>query len=424
MAPQILERCLWIDASPLPRFPATPLPSRTDVLIIGGGYTGLSAARCLARHGAEVTLLERHTLGWGASSRNGGFVLPGFKPEMEELDRRLGATRAATMFQLSLSAIGFLAELIQQEGIECDFAQCGAVTLAAKPSHVRSLEESGRFLRERLGYQTEMLGQPEIGREIGSRRYYAALLDPRGSALQPAKYVRGLADAAGRAGARLLEQTEVTRLCRGKDGFEVTTPVGTIRAREVLAATNGYTPPALGALRRRVIPIGSYQIATEALEPALARRLIPRGRVFSDTKNLLYYFRLSPDGRMVFGGRASFTPASPLRSAAILRAGMIEVFPELAETRVEYAWSGKVAYPMDHLPHAGRLNGVHYAMGYCGHGVALATYLGARMGEVLAGHGDIPDLGSESFRPIPCYSGVPWFLPLVGGYYRMRDRLG
>src|SRR3954454_1266194 len=424
MAPAILQRCLWTDSSPLPRSPAPPLPSRTDVLIIGGGYTGLSAARCLARHGADVTLLERYTLGWGASSRNGGFVLPGFKPEMEELDRRLGASRAAAMFELSLSAIGFLADLIQEESIQCDFARCGAVTLAAKPSHVRSLEESGRFLRERLGYQTEMLGQAEIGREIGSRRYYAALLDPRGSALHPAKYVRGLAGAAGRAGARLLEQTEVTRLRRGKDGFEVLTPRGTIRAREVLAATNGYNPPALGSLRRRVIPIGSYQIGTEPLEPTLARRLIPRGRVFSDTKNLLYYFRLSPDGRMVFGGRASFTPASPLRSAAILRAGMIEVFPELGETRVDYAWSGKVAYPIDHLPHAGRHDGVHYAMGYCGHGVALATYLGARMGEVLAGHADVPDLGSESFRAIPGYFGIPWFLPFVGGYYRMRDWLG
>jgi glycine/D-amino acid oxidase-like deaminating enzyme len=424
MAPTTLERCLWTDTSPLPRRPASPLPDSTDVLIIGGGYTGLSAARCLARHGADVTVLERHTLGWGASSRNGGFVLPGFKPEMEELDRRLGAPRAAAMFQLSLSAIGFLADLIRQEGIECDFAQCGAVTLAAKPSHVRSLEESGRFLRERLGYDTEMLGQAEIGRELGSPRYHGALVDPRGSALHPAKYVGGLADAAGRAGARLLEQTEVTRLRRGKESFEVTTPLGTIRAREVLAATNGYTPPALGALRRRVIPIGSYQIATAPLEPGLARRLIPRGRVFSDTKNLLYYFRLSPDGRMVFGGRASFTPASPLRSAAILRAGMVEVFPELAETPLEYAWSGKVAYPMDHLPHAGRYDGVHYAMGYCGHGVALATYLGARMGDVLAGRGSVPDLGSESFRAIPCYTGVPWFLPLIGGYYRMRDWLG
>jgi glycine/D-amino acid oxidase-like deaminating enzyme len=208
-----------------------------------------------------------------------------------------------------------------------------------------------------------------------------------------------------------------------KGGFEIGTNRGAFRAREVLAATNGYTPSALSALRRRVIPIGSYQIATSPLDPALARRLVPRGRVFSDTKNLLYYFRLSPDGRMVFGGRASFTPAGTKHSAAILAAGMREVFPELAGATIEYAWSGKVAYPMDHLPHAGRLGGVHYAMGYCGHGVALATYLGNRMGQVLAGQGDIPDLGTSRFRAIPLYNGVPWFLPFVGGYYRARDWL-
>ena len=420
----MLERCLWTEVSPLPRFPASQLPSSTDVAIIGGGYTGLSAARCLARRATDVTVLERHTVGWGASGRNGGFVLPGYKPEMEKLYHRLGAERAAAMFQLSLDGIAFLRDLIQQEDIACDFVPCGAITLAAKPGHVPALAESGRFLRERLGYQTELLTRAELAREIGSARYHGGLLDPGGCSLQPAKYVAGLAQAAARAGACLVEEAEVTRIRRDRGRFEVTTSKGVIRAREVLAATNGYTPRSLPGLRRRVIPIGSYQIATEPLDPALGRRLVPHGRVFSDTKNLLYYFRLSPDGRMVFGGRASFTPTSHTRSAAILRAGMREVFPELADSPIDYTWSGKVAYPIDHLPHAGRLQGVHYAMGYCGHGVALATYLGARMGEVLAGSGEIPDLGTSSFRPVPLLFGVPWFLPFVGGYYRVRDRMG
>jgi len=417
----MIEQCLWTETSPLPRFPAVPLPSSTDVAIIGGGYTGLAAARALARRGTDVTVLERYTLGWGASSRNGGFVLPGYKPEMEELDRRLGSARASRMLELTLEAIRFLENLIVEEPIACDFVRCGAVTLAAKPGHLPALQESGRFLRNRLGYETELLGPEEVSQEIGSARYHGALVDPGGRALQPAKYVRGLAAAAERAGARLVEQAEVTRVRRVKGGFEVRTSQGTVQAREVLAATNGYTPSALGALRRRVIPIGSYQIATAPLDPALARQLVPRGRVFSDTKNLLYYFRLSPDGRMVFGGRATFTPTGIKRSAAILAAGMREVFPQLSEAKAEYAWSGKVAYPMDHLPHAGRLGGIHYAMGYCGHGVALATYLGTRMGDVLAGAGDIPDLGTSRFRAIPLFTGVPWFLPFVGGYYRTRD---
>ena len=419
----MLDRCLWTDTVEPTRLPAYPLPHSTDVAIVGGGYTGLAAARELARRGADVTLLERHHLGWGASSRNGGFVLQGYKPEMEELARMVGAERARRMFQLTLDALRLIEGLIVEEGIDCDFSHCGALTLAAKPGHVRGLEQSGRFLREKLGYTTELLAREDMKREIGSTRYHGALLDPGGCSLQPAKYVAGLGRAAARAGAKLLEDTEVTRVRKVASGFQVTTNRGVVKAGQVLAATNGYTPPALAVFRRRVIPIGSYIIATEQLGNELARRLIPRGRVMSDTKNLLYYFRLSADGRMVFGGRASFTPASPRRSAAILAAGMREVFPELAHTTIEYAWSGKVAYPMDHLPHAGTLDGLHYSMGYCGHGVALATYLGTCMAQVIAGAADVPDLGGKRFKAIPFFNGFPWFLPLVGGYYRIRDWL-
>jgi glycine/D-amino acid oxidase-like deaminating enzyme len=419
----MLERCLWTDTAELSRCPAVPLPSSTDIAIIGGGYTGLAAARTLARGGADVTLLEQHHLGWGASSRNGGFVLQGYKPEMEELARMVGPERARRMFQLTLEAMQLLERLIAEEGIACDFNRCGAVTLAAKPGHLPVLERSGRFLRQELGYETELLSREDMDKEIGSARYHGALLDPGGCSLQPAKYVQGLGLAAQRAGARLLEGTEVTRVRKVPGGFEVGTSRGVLRAREVLAATNGYTPAALGRLRRRIIPIGSYIIATQPLGEELARCLIPKGRVMSDTKNLLFYFRLSPDGRMVFGGRALFTPASAQRSARILASGMREVFPELAGATIEYAWSGKVAYPMDHLPHAGRLDGLHYSMGYCGHGVALATYLGTRMGEVLLGTAEVPDLGGKRFKAIPLFNGFPWFLPFVGGYYRTRDWL-
>ncbi|HSJ76581.1 MAG TPA: FAD-dependent oxidoreductase, partial [Gemmatimonadales bacterium] len=238
----MIERCLWTETAPLPTIPRSPLPASSDVVIIGGGYTGLSAARTLARLGLEVTVLEQHIVGWGASSRNGGFILPGYKPEMEELERRLGPERAAGMFRLTLDAIEYVAALIRDERIDCNFVRCGAVTLAAKPGHVAALEASARFLHERLGYQTELLGRTEIGREIDSRRYHGALVDPGACAVHPAKYVRGMAASAARIGARIQENARVLRIRRVKGGFEIVTRDAVIRTREILAATNAYTP--------------------------------------------------------------------------------------------------------------------------------------------------------------------------------------
>jgi glycine/D-amino acid oxidase-like deaminating enzyme len=393
------------------------------VAIIGGGYTGLSAARSLARRGADVTVLERHTIGWGASSRNGGFVLPGFKPEIETLARHLGVTEARRLFELSLQAVCALEALIADEGIACGYSRCGTLVLAARRGHVAALEASHRFLRSELAHETVVLGPSDLRGEIASTRYHGGLLDPFAGSVQPAALVNGLATAAERAGARLLEQAAVQGMTRSGAGFTLTTDRGVLLARDVLIATNGYTGPLAPQLQRRVVPVGSYLIATSPLERSVAERLVPRRRVVSDTKNLLYYFRLSPDGRMVFGGRAAFTPTAVARSAAILRRGMGEVFPELAEAPVEFAWGGRVAFTMDQMPHAGVLDNIHYALGYGGHGVALATWLGARMGEAMAGAGTIPRLTSP-FRPVPLYGGTPWFLPLVGGYYRMRDWLG
>ena len=419
----MIERCLWDEAVPLPRRPAAPLPRRTDVAIVGGGYTGLSAARTLARHGVAVTVVERHRVGWGASGRNGGFVLPGFQPEAGCLVRRYGAQRARALFEGSMEAIRFLEGLIAEETIACGYARRGAVTLAARPRHLRHLERSQVTLRERFGHQTELLGPAEVREEIGSPAYHGGLLDPAAGGLHPARYCEGLAAAAVRTGAVIVEGVEVLGITRSKGSATLATSAGPLMAAEVLVATNGYTGPAFPGLRRRVVPVGSYVIATPRLDPSVARGLLPRARVMSDTWNLLHYFRLSDDGRLVFGGRTSFMPTTVERSAEILAAAMREVFPPLAEVPVEYAWAGNVCFGRDRMPHAGRLDGVHYALGYAGHGVALSTWLGARMGDALAGRGTIPDLTGDRLRAIPFYGGTPWFLPAVGGYYRLKDWL-
>jgi glycine/D-amino acid oxidase-like deaminating enzyme len=417
-----MEHCLWADdAPPAARAPVS-VPERCDVAVVGGGYTGLAAARALARRGASVTVLEQHRIGWGASGRNGGFILPGFKPEIQALARQHGLEEARRLFRLSLEAIACLEELIVHERIACDYRRCGTITLAAKPAHLRSLADSERFLKESLGYETRVLGPVELREEIGSARYHGGLLDPGAASLHPGRYVQGLAAASERAGALLIESAEVRQVRYEGSVHIIETSRGQLRANDVLVATNGYTGSPFPELRRRVVPVGSYIIATARLEPDLATKLVPRDRVLSDTKNLLYYFRLSPDRRMVFGGRAAFTPMPVTRAGALLARAMAEVFPELAGAEIEYAWGGQVAFALDHMPHAGKLAGLHYAMGYAGHGVALSTWLGARMGDALAGVGPMPSL-TAPFRAVPLYRGRPWFLPLVGAYYRMRDLL-
>lgn len=418
-----MGRCLWSDAA-APAVPArtAPPPDRVDVAIVGGGYTGLAAALALARHGVAVAVLERHRLGGGASGRNGGFVLPGFQPGLHALAARVGESRARWLFHRSLEAVRSVETLVAAESIPCDLSRCGSVILAARPGHLAALERERRCLERVAGHHTVLLGPEELHREIGSRRYHGGLLDPSGGALHPAAYGAGLAAAAERAGARLHEAAGVTAVGRATGGFDLTTPAGPVRAREVLVATDGCTGAPFRRLRRRVVPVGSHIIATAPLEPGLAARLMPGRRVMSDTRHLLHYFRLSPDGRLVFGGRSSMAPMATARAARTLGAAMRTVFPELAGSPIDYAWSGRVGFTLDRLPHAGRLDGVHYALGYGGHGVALATWLGTRMGEALAGRGDIPDLGP--LRPVPLYGGWPWFLPLVDAYYRARDRLG
>ena len=417
----VADRCLWWSALPPRAGVAGELPPRADVAIVGGGYTGLSAARALARLGTDVVLLEREWLGWGASSRNGGMVLPGYKADLLAMVRRLGQEQARQLFADSLEAIAFVETLVRDEQIACDWSRSGHVTLAARPAHLRELVRHQRLLARDFGHATQLLGPAELRSELGSERYHGGLLDETAGALQPAAYLAGLAGAARRAGARLVEGIEVRRLTTGRNGVTLRTTAGDLTAREVLIATNGYTGALTPWLARRLVPVGSFLVATVPLGVELALRLSPRGRMLSDTKRLLYYFRLSPDGRMVFGGRAAFVPTALARSLELLRSGMIEVFPELASVPIEYGWGGRLGFTRDLLPHAGRHGGVSYAVGYGGHGVAYASWLGDRVGKALAGKEPWPAISDVSFPAVPLYAGRPWFLPIVGAWSRVLD---
>jgi len=418
------RRAYWQASMPaLPDRSGRPLPASTEVVVIGGGYAGVTAARELARLGVAVTLLEARTLGWGASTRNGGIVHGGYKWSAGQLIKRYGQDTGRALYQETLDSYQLVKQLIAEEGIDCDFREVGHLELAYAPAHAGELEHARESFAS-VGVRSRVVPRERVHEEIGSDAYFGALVVEGSGLVHPGRYFVGLASAADRAGADLHEGLRAKRITKVDGGFDVETERGSIRARDVFVATNGYTDGVVPSLRRRVIPIGSYIIASEPLPEALAHELSPKGRAFFDTKNFLYYWHVSADRRMVFGGRASFMPTTIDRTAAILWRGLLEVHPQMAGHRIEYAWGGNVGFTFDRMPHVGRTkDGVTYAMGCCGTGVALMTNLGTKVGAWLAG-GEAPALTRLGFPLVPApYEGRPWFMPFAGEWFRLQDRL-
>ena len=357
-------------------------------------------------------------------------VLTGLRRAPRQLLESYGRAAAQRMYRASLSSIDCLEQIVKEEGIDCGFSHCGHLEVACKPSHFTTLVESAQLITREFNHSVRIVPRVELGTEIGSKVYHGGLVDETSAGVNPAQYVAGLARAAAQAGAVLYERTRVEgvepEMKQAARGHRVRTSRGTLWARDILVATSGYTGRATPALQRKIIPIGSYIIVTEPLPEDLARGVSPRNRMMYDSKNYLYYFRLTPDRRMLFGGRAAFFPetANSIRaSARLLRRGMLRVYPQLRGIKVEYAWGGTLDFAFDLIPHAGQLAGLYYALGYAGHGVAMATYLGTKMAEVMCGKLDENPFAGLPFpgAPLGLYNGRPWFLPLAGAWYKFLD---
>lgn len=416
----------WLDTAP--KFSAgqtEPPHGEFDVAIVGAGFTGLSAAIALAKKGAKVALFEAALVCNAASGRNGGMCNNGFAQDYYALSTTLGSERANMLYRAFDAGVSKVESLIAEEGIDCDFKRVGKLKLAAKPEHYDKLARSQALMAKECDPDTYMLTREQVRDEVGSDLYHGGLVFSKSAGMHVGRYGQGLAEAAARRGVNIYEHTPVLGFDRKVGSMhEVKTPRGNIRAKQVFLASGTSAVGPLSWFRRRIVPVGAFIIVTEPLPVETLDRLLPRRRMVVDTKNFVNYFRVTPDNRLLFGGRARFAtsnPKSDAKSGLILQTALAEVFPELRSVRIDYCWGGMVDMTRDRLPRAGERNGVFYSMGYSGHGTHMATYMGAIMAEVLDGRAELNPWRDFDWPAIPGHFGKPWFLPVVGAYYRFQD---
>ena len=407
----------------MPTLPERP-PARADVAIVGSGYTGLNAAIETSRAGRSTIVLESGTPGQGCSTRNGGQIGISIKPSLARLVRKHGPKRAKAIRTEGRAALEWIEERIGSERIQCDFCRSGRFHAAHTPWHYERLVRHAETAKADEGIEFQAVPKSDQHRELGTDRYFGGVVYPGHASLDPAKYHRGLLHRVLDEGAIVTGDCRVQQIVREPDGFLLNTAKGAVKARDVVVATNGYTSRLTPWVRRRLIPIGSYIIATELLPDGLVDRLFPTGRVVSNSCKVIYYFRTSPDRRRIlFGGRVSASETDPSVCGPRLHAAMCRIFPELADRHVTHSWMGTVAYTFDDLPHVGIHDGVHHAVGYCGTGVSMASYLGMRLGQKVLGSLDgRTAFDSLPFPARPFYNGAPWFLPAAVSWYRWLDR--
>jgi glycine/D-amino acid oxidase-like deaminating enzyme len=416
---------LWMENAAMPPPSAQSLPSRVDVLVIGAGYTGLAAARETAAAGRRTLVLDADAVGAGCSSRNGGQVAYSIKPSFKSLKAKFGADRAFRICREGLDAVAYLRSLATQQ-IDCGWREDGCFFGAHTARHFTAMAREAENQPHGLEQRISVVAKAEQHGEIASDFYHGGCVYHDDASVDPTRLLLSLLRRALESGASVVDHCRVDAIQSVRDGFEVLTPRGTVQARQILLATNGYSGPLSPWHRRRVIPIGSYQIATEPLGTDRVRSLIPRGRNIVDSRRVVVYFRPSADGeRIIFGGRAALAEKDPLACVPRLRQMMERIFPQLKSARVSHAWVGWVAYTFDALPHLGQHEGIHYCMGYCGQGVPLAPYFGKRIGQQMLGLAEgRTALDGLPFPARPYYHGKPWFLAPSVFAYRLIDGLG
>lgn len=427
--PEFKAKPYWWEAYEPKAGELVDVPRDARVVIIGAGYAGLSCGLELADAGIDACILEANELGFGASTRNGGAVSGGVNVGKSFTGKVVAMSdgRVQEILNSAADAFSLIESLIERERIDCSWRKSGRFVGAWTPADYAYQAKRIDQLNAAAKSGSYMVPRERQREEIASDYYYGGMVVERSGQLHPALYYKGLLDAVRRRGLTICAKTPAIRIDRQGSGWRVDTPRGSIIAGDVVVATNGYTGDVTKNLKRRLVPIASHIIATEELPADLAQSLIPKGRTLADTKRVLCYYRMSPDGRrMIFGGRARFTPVTAEVSAPILHRFMTDRFPQLKGIKVTHAWTGNVAFTFDALPHTGVMDGMHYALGCNGSGVAMMTFLGHQTARRIIGGVNRPSgFETAEFPNFPLYGGNPaWALPAIGAYYRFRDSLG
>ena len=417
----------WLDSAPaFTSAQRGAVEGQVDVVVVGGGLTGLSAARALAMKGASVVVLEAAQVIGEASGRNGGQCNTGIAQDFGAMAASRGVDQARAFYQAYADAVTSVQQIIEQEQIACDFSRNGKLKLAAKPQHVAGMEKTCELIRREVDADVAMLSREEVRSEVQSDQFHAGLLQRHGIQMHVGKFGVGLPEASVRHCAVIYENAAVTGWQKQADGYRVDTARGQIRARQLLMATGASQVGPLNWYRRRMAPVGSFIIVTEPMAAERLQALLPMQRSYVTSRIIGNYFRITGDNRLLFGGRARFAmsnPRSDALSGEVLKKAMTEMFPQLAGVRPAYCWGGLVDMTADRLPRAGEHEGIYYSMGYSGHGVQMSTHMGPVMAEVMGGNVAANPWRELSWPAIPGHFGKPWFLPLVGAYYRLQDHL-
>jgi sarcosine oxidase len=423
------SQSFWVGSasSPARSYPAVDGSLDTDILVIGGGFSGLSTALHLAEAGADVCLVEAHEIGHGASGRNGGQANPGVKLGEADLVKRFGEPGRG-LFRLGEDAVDFLVDLIARRNLRCHCIRPGLIRLAHSAPAVKMAEDSCKALNAR-GVAARLLSARDVAEVVGTERYAGGLIDPRGANVHPLDLARELARAAQDSGAKLFTHAPARALRRDGDRWIVTCGSGTIRAREVAVTTNAYTDGLVPGLAQSVLPVNSFQIATEPIGDALDRQILPQRQAVYDSRRLILYFRKTHDGRVMLGGRASFSSADHDHLRAVDYDVLVDVlrgiFPQLKDAKAAYHWTGLVCITPDFLPHYHAPQpGLHVALGFNGRGVAMSNRTGAWLARKILGKPDSGGIPATDIRAIPMHACRAPVLNAIMQWNRFMDVIG